>query len=97
MREDCNMKGFLEFQVLSMIGKRDMCGSEIRVEIGKRKGCIPSPGTVYPVLKDLNEKGLIKETKTSGKEKKYSITQKGRKELLRNKRIFLTMFKEIVS
>lgn len=91
------MKGFLEFQVLNMIGKRNMSGSEIRLEVAKRRGCMPSPGTIYPVLKSLQTKNLIKEINNQGKEKKYTITLNGKNELERNKKLFTTLFKELFS
>ena len=75
------MRGFLTFIVLKLISKKDMSGEDIRQEIKKRKGSKPSPGTVYPVLKILNESRFIEEIRNSGKIKKYRLTKKGRKEL----------------
>ena len=54
-----------------------MNGAEIATELGKRKGNKPSPGTIYPALKELREKGLI----TADKDKVYSLTKNGEKEL----------------
>ena len=54
-----------------------MSGKEIAIEIMKRKGSKPSPGTVYPVLKSLSKSGFIKEIKGRGKIKTYHITKKG--------------------
>ena len=95
MHKGCNMKGFLDFQVLSMINKKNLSGSEIRFEIGKRRGCIPSPGTIYPVLKDLQCKHLIKEKNNHSKEKKYFITVMGKKEFQKNRRLFIMLFKDL--
>ena len=89
------MKGFLEFQILTMINKKNLSGQQLRVEIGKRKGCIPSPGTVYPVLKGLQIKGLIKEININSKEKKYKITKKGKVETQKDKKMFIELFKEL--
>ena len=86
------MKGFLTFLILRMIGKNDLSGGEIREELEKRKGCKPSPGTVYPVLKYLNENGLIKEVKDKGKNKKYEITKKGQEELKMATKKFISIF-----
>ncbi|MBI2663747.1 PadR family transcriptional regulator [Candidatus Woesearchaeota archaeon] len=80
MRRCCDMKGFLSFQVLRLIGNKPMSGEELRCELEKRRGSKPSPGTIYPVLKSLAENGWIK-TRDSGKEKKYQLTLAGRKEL----------------
>ncbi len=81
MEECCSMKGFLSFLVLRLINKKPMSGEDIREELKKRKGCKPSPGTIYPVLKNLKKNGLIEELKSTGKEKKYKATKKGEKEV----------------
>ena len=54
-----------------------MTGAEITQELEKRRGNRPSPGTIYPVLKDLTEKNLLQ----VDEEKKYSLTEKGEQEL----------------
>lgn len=64
-----------------------MTGVEIAKELEKRKGTRPSPGTVYPVLKNLKEKGLI----IYDENKSYKLTKKGEEELdLRLERFFTT-------
>ncbi|MBC8500242.1 MAG: PadR family transcriptional regulator [Nanoarchaeota archaeon] len=72
------MKGFLTYLILWILSKKKMNGAEIAKELQKRRGTKPSPGTIYPVLKELKEKGLI----TAGKDKVYSLTRKGEKELM---------------
>jgi len=54
-----------------------MNGSELANELEKRRGSRPSPGTIYPALKELTEKGLI----SADKDKVYSLTKKGKDEL----------------
>ena len=73
----CIMKGFLSFLVLWLVSKKQMTGAEITEELEKRRGQRPSPGTIYPVLKDLTEKGLL----IVDKNKRYSLTKIGEKEL----------------
>lgn len=73
----CAMKGFLSFLILWLVSKQSMTGVEIALELEKRKGSKPSPGTIYPVLKDLKDKGLL----SVAKNKHYSLTKNGRKEL----------------
>ena len=75
------MKGFLSFIVLKLISKKNMSGDEIRSELKKRRGSRPSPGTIYPVLKSLNQNRFIEEVKNRGKIKKYRLTRKGRNEI----------------
>ena len=69
-----------------------MSGDEVRKEIAKRKGALPSPGTVYPVLKHLAEGGLIEELHDNGKEKKYRLTKAGQRELKIATEKFVTLF-----
>ena len=88
---DYRMKGFLSFLVLWLVSKRDMNGAEIALELEKRKGHKPSPGTLYPVLKDLKDKGLLK----IDKNKRYSLTKKGEKELERSIETFFITFHDI--
>ena len=57
------MRGFLSFLILFILSKKNMHGQEIASELEKRKGCKPSPGTIYPALKQLKENNLIKEKK----------------------------------
>jgi len=81
-------KGFLSFLVLWLISKKSMTGAEVTEELERRKGHRPSPGTIYPVLKDLKDLGLI----SMNKEKRYSITKKGTKELHTTLHTFLEIF-----
>ena len=73
----CRMKGFLSFLVLWLISKKSMTGAEITEELEQRRGHRPSPGTIYPVLKYLTNKELLKVDEN----KKYSLTKKGKEEL----------------
>ena len=85
------MKGFLSFLILWIIGKRSMTGSEISKELEKRKGTRPSPGTIYPVLKDLKTKGLL----TVDENKRYSLTKRGKDELDASIDMFFQTFSDI--
>jgi DNA-binding PadR family transcriptional regulator len=60
-----------------LVNKKNMTGAEIALEMEKRKGSKPSPGTIYPVLKDLKDKGLL----SVDENKRYSLTKRGKKEL----------------
>ncbi len=95
MKECCDMKGFLSFTVLRLISKKNMSGQEITDELERRKGSRPSPGTIYPVLKSLNENGWIEEIKEGRREKKYRITEKGIKEIKLATEKFVFMFNDM--
>jgi PadR family transcriptional regulator, regulatory protein PadR len=84
----CDMKGFLSYLILWNLRKKNMTGAEITIELEKRKGSKPSPGTIYPALKELKEKGLI----ASDASKTYSLTKKGRDELNKACSVFCRIF-----
>jgi DNA-binding PadR family transcriptional regulator len=71
------MKGFLSYLILWILSKKKMNGAEISRELEIRRSTKPSPGTLYPALKELKDKGLIE----SDENKYYSLTDKGKKEL----------------
>ncbi|MFH1364188.1 MAG: PadR family transcriptional regulator [Candidatus Aenigmatarchaeota archaeon] len=87
----CDMRGMLSFLILFMLSKKPMHGQEIAKEIEKRKGEKPSPGTIYPALKNMREAGLIKETK-EGKNITYELTERGKKDLNVAKAHFCKVF-----
>ena len=46
------MKGYLTYLILWNLSKNNMNGAEITREFEKRRGTKPSPGTIYPSLKE---------------------------------------------
>ena len=57
----------------------------------------PSPGSIYPLLKKLEHDGLLKHKATAackGRQLFYSITAKGKGELERQKREYLSGYGE---
>lgn len=75
--ECCEMKGYLTYLILWILSKNSRNGAEIGRELEKRRGTKPSPGTIYPALKELKNKGLI----DVDENKFYSLTVNGKKEL----------------
>jgi DNA-binding PadR family transcriptional regulator len=74
-------KGFLRYRVLKLLNEKPMSGSEIMGEIEKQTegNWRPSPGSIYPLLSWLQDKGYIKEA--DGVEagvKRYSLTETGK-------------------
>lgn len=74
-------KGFLRYKVLRLLDEKPMSGSEIMVEIerqteGRWK---PSPGSIYPLLSWLQDKGYIKEAaEQEAGIKRYELTDQGK-------------------
>ncbi|MDD5111623.1 MAG: PadR family transcriptional regulator [Candidatus Altiarchaeota archaeon] len=86
--ECCDMKGYLSYVILWVLSKSRMNGAEISRELEKRRGARPSPGTLYPALKEMKEKGLI----AVDKDKRYSLTGKGKSQLKTACSYFCGMF-----
>ncbi len=87
----CDMKGFLSYLILWNLKKGKMKGVEIAEDLKKRKGTKPTPGTIYPALKELKEKGLIK----ADKDKYYSLTKIGEKEIKGAAKTFCRIFHDM--
>lgn len=85
------MKGFLSFLILWLVSKKSMTGAEIALELEKRKGHRPSPGTIYPVLKDLKDKGLL----LVDENKRYSLSKRGERELDIHLKSFFNTFCDV--
>lgn len=84
-------KGFLTLLILWIISRKSMTGAEIALELEKRKGRKPSPGTIYPVLKQMKERKLI----SIDENKSYSLTEKGEKRLKDHLQAFIRTFHDI--
>ena len=75
--------GFVRLHVLYHAAQEPICGVEIVAELG-RHGYRLSPGTVYPVLHELERAGYLtsRAQVVSGKRRKYyEATAEGRKAL----------------
>ena len=92
--ECCDMRGMLSFLILWLLSKKPMYGQELAKEIGKRRGTKPNPGTIYPALKELKKRGLIK-SKKEGRVTNYHLTAKGRKGIQTACEYFCKAFGEI--
>ncbi len=79
------MKGQLRNITLKLLSEKPMSGSELVKTIEEQLGWKPSYGSIYPLLEQLLSEKLVtcQEVK---KKKKYSLTNKGLKELQKNKK-----------
>jgi PadR family transcriptional regulator PadR len=93
--EMCDMRGMLSFMILWMLSSRPMNGQSLAGEIGKRRGDKPNPGTIYPALKELANRGLIK-GHAEGRMIVYEITVTGRSTLAKSLEYFERVFGEIL-
>ena len=88
----CDMRGMLGFLILFLLSKKPMHGQEIADEIARRKGERPSPGTIYPALKNLREMEFISTDEKEGKTIVYTLTERGNLALKVSKRRFIRTF-----
>jgi DNA-binding PadR family transcriptional regulator len=92
-------KGILSMYLLYSLQKKPKSGYEILSEIKeKTEGTwVPSKGTIYPLLRQLEKGGLI-EVKTTEKRSKniFKITPKGKKIILNTKKQGENMMKKFM-
>jgi len=91
----CDMRGMLSFYMLWLLSRRPMNGQEIAEELGKRRGTKPTPGTIYPALKELRKKRLV-EIERKGRETIYTLSEEGRTGVEKACRYFCSAFGEIL-
>jgi PadR family transcriptional regulator PadR len=72
------MRGMLSFLIMWLLSKKPMYGEEMAKELGKMKGGKPTPGTIYPALKQLQNNGMIVSHK-DGRKVIYSLTESGQR------------------
>jgi DNA-binding PadR family transcriptional regulator len=92
-------KGILTIYLLFSLKRKPKSGYELLSEIKeKTEGAwIPSKGTIYPLLKQLQKGGLIKvKTKEKRSKKIFEITLKGKKMIFNTKKQGENMMKIIM-
>lgn len=73
-------RGLLRHVIIRLLFSGDMTGSDMMKIMRERTDgqWSPSPGSIYPLLSHLEEKGIIETVKTEGRSKTYSLTEIGR-------------------
>ncbi len=93
------IKGYLKIAVLKGLAEKSMAGYDLMAAIEALTGDKPSPGSIYPLLKELESKSLIT-SKEKGKRKEYQITSTGRtaiKRLFREKENIIKQHLELIN
>jgi len=72
------LRGLLKILILKELEKCEATGYELIKRLSRFKR--PSPGSVYPLLKELSELGFLNVRK-EGRKKVYSLSEKGRRVL----------------
>jgi DNA-binding PadR family transcriptional regulator len=89
------MRGLLSFQILWELGRKPMNGQQLAERIGKRRGSRPTPGTIYPALKELAKRKMILGDHT-GRQVVYRLTGAGERGLDEATRYFVRAFGDIL-
>lgn len=69
--------GVIDILILNWTKKQPICGQDIMERIPKEFNIYIGPGTLYPILYNLQNKGFI-ESKLYNKKKIYFLTKKGK-------------------
>lgn len=73
------MRGHLRHITLAGLAEKEMSGYDLMMLLESKTGKKPSPGSIYPLLSEMQDAGLIK-VRDEGRKKIYSLTPSGKKE-----------------
>lgn len=78
-----SLRGFLKILVILIIAKKPIYGYKIMEEVERSTLGLwkPSPGALYPILREFEKKGYLRSLRTheGGREKiYYDVTEKGK-------------------
>jgi DNA-binding PadR family transcriptional regulator len=73
-------RGNVRAAILALLAEEPRHGYAIMTELGERSGGLwrPSPGSVYPVLQQLQDEGLVTSSDRNGR-KVFDLTEEGRR------------------
>lgn len=90
------VKTFLDLIVLAMLNETPSHGYQIIADLHITFGVLLSPGTLYPLLYNLEKENLVK-VKVMGRKKLYFLTLKGRNKVSHINKIYKRQSKQIFS
>jgi DNA-binding PadR family transcriptional regulator len=70
-------RGDLKYEILEALLEGPRHGYDIMLEIERKRGLRPSPGSIYPALQMLEDGDFVRSSEREGK-RMYEITEKGR-------------------
>lgn len=74
------LRGFLKIVVLKALGEGPKSGYSLMKFVEEKVGSKPSPGSMYPLLENLEKEGLV-DVKGVGRTKEYKLTIEGKHKL----------------
>lgn len=91
-----DMRGFLAFWALWELRLGSLSGAQIGERLEWRRGSSPSPGTLYPALRSLEEDGLVRKRR-DGRETRYELTARGKEELECARMLLQAIFRDVLA
>jgi len=88
--------GIIDILILNWIKKQPICGQDIRDRIKGEFTISIGPGTLYPILYNLQKKGFI-ESKLYNKKRMYFLTKEGKTASIKVKNDYLKISKSILN
>jgi len=91
------LKGFQKFIVLKELSQTNHSGYSLMKRIEEVSGKKPSPGYIYPLLKELRDNNYVTK-KSEGKRDIYSLTKEGKnflKELQERRNNLMNVFSKL--
>lgn len=92
--KELNTKDCLWIYILRILAEKESHAYTIRKEIQKRYSFTPGTMTAYKVLYLLHRKGFVSQKK-EGRKKIYSLTVKGRSELMKARKFYQGLAREL--
>ena len=87
--------GIIDILILNWIKKQPICGQDIMERILKEWNIYVGPGTLYPILYNLQNKSLI-ESKLYNKKRMYFLTKKGKTISIKAKKDYFKIQKAVL-
>lgn len=87
--------GVIDLLILHWIKKQPLCGQDIKEKIKEEFALIMGPGTLYPILYQLQRRHLITSQPYQNK-KMYFLTEMGKDFSIKSKQDYLKVQKSLV-
>ena len=90
-----NLLGVIDILILNWVKKQPICGQDIMARVLTEFNISIGPGTLYPILYNLQNKGII-ESKLYNKKRMYFLTKKGKTISIKAKKDYFKIQKAVL-
>lgn len=88
--------GVVDILILNWVKKQPLCGQNIMKKVLEEFNVYIGPGTLYPILYNLQNKGFV-ESKLYNKKKIYFLTKKGKQVSAKAQKDYFKINKSILN